>query len=302
MPQLPTTMPHPPLIVITGPTASGKSDLAMNLAERYGGEIICADSRTVYRGMDIGTAKPSLIDQTRIPHHLLDVVDPGQSFSVADFQQLANSAIDDIRARGRVPFLVGGTGLYINSVVFNYTLSESIDEQDLRSRREELENHSVSDLQEMIKKQHLDMPNDPLNKRRLLSRLLRGNTAQTAANELRKNTVVVGIATEAEVLSARISARATKMFASGVVEEASELAEKYGWESEAMTGKIYPIAARVVRGEITEDQAIDLCVIADRQLVKKQLTWFRRQPFIQWLSLTDAKEYIEQHLSSRLTS
>lgn len=116
-----------PLIVITGPTASGKTSAAINLAKKYNGEIICADSRTIYRGMDIGTAKPTPEDQALVPHHGLDLVEPGERFTVADFQQYARLKIEDIRRRGKVPFLVGGTGLYIDAILFGYGFSENND-------------------------------------------------------------------------------------------------------------------------------------------------------------------------------
>ncbi len=108
------------LITIVGPTASGKSALALDLAERFGGEIVCADSRTIYRGLDIGTAKPTAADQARLAHHLLDIAEPGQTVSVAEFKRLAEAAINDIASRGKVPFLVGGSGLYIDAVLFDY--------------------------------------------------------------------------------------------------------------------------------------------------------------------------------------
>lgn len=109
-----------PLVVITGPTASGKTSLAMEVAKLFNGEIICADSRTIYKGMDIGTAKPTKKEQAAIPHHIIDVVEPNQSFTVADFKELALKAIDDITKRGKLPIMVGGTGLYIDSVIFDY--------------------------------------------------------------------------------------------------------------------------------------------------------------------------------------
>ena len=116
-----------PLVVIAGPTASGKSELAMKLAERFNGEIICADSRTIYKNMDIGTAKPTKLDQKAITHHLLDMIEPGELFSVYDFQQQAKAAINAIRSSGKLPIMVGGTGLYIDSVVFYYYFTQKTD-------------------------------------------------------------------------------------------------------------------------------------------------------------------------------
>src|SRR5664279_14928 len=128
---------HLPLVVITGPTASGKTGLAIELAHQFGGEIICADSRTIYRGMDIGTAKPTPVERLLVPHWGLDLVDPGEYFSVADFKKYADQKIIEIRARGRIPFLVGGTGLYIDAVIYDYRFGPPAN-ADLRSRLEKL--------------------------------------------------------------------------------------------------------------------------------------------------------------------
>ena len=117
-------MHESPLVVIVGPTASGKTALAIHLAEKYNGEIVCADSRTVYKGLDIGTAKPSVSEQQRVRHHLIDVVEPDGTFSVADFKMLAVEAINDIESRGKLPILVGGSGLYIDAVVYDFSFSD----------------------------------------------------------------------------------------------------------------------------------------------------------------------------------
>ncbi len=287
-----------PLIVITGPTASGKSAVAMELAQRYDGEIICADSRTIYKGMDIGTAKPSAEDRAKIPHHLLDVVEPGEAFSAADFKRLANEAIADIRARHKVPFLVGGTGLYIDSVVLDYTFTSQETNESQAKRRQELEDKTVQQLQELIKKQQLSMPENLKNKRHLVATLLRGNRHTERRSEPVENCVVVAIATEKDELFRRIELRAHEMFDGGVIEEAQGLGQTYGWESEAFTGVIYPILRQLVHGEISQEQAIDTFIRGDKQLVKKQLTWLRRHDFVQWFSREEAKQYLEQVLSS----
>jgi len=279
-----------PLVVITGPTASGKSALALDLAERYGGEIICADSRTIYCGMDIGTAKPTRTERARVPHYLLDVVEPGEKYTAADFQTDAYRAIEAIRKRGKIPFLVGGTGLYIDSVVREYEWPEWTESQVLRS---ELEALKIDQLQVMLKKQHISLPTNELNKRHLVNALMRGGIQGKARLLPRENVHVVAIATPNEVLQLRIEQRAKSMFESGVVGEAKALAKKYGWESEAMTGNIYPIIRQVLSEELTEPEAIEKITTRDRQLVKRQLTWLRRHDYVQWLSLADAKTYIE---------
>lgn len=278
-----------PLIAITGPTASGKSGLALELAERYRGEIICADSRTVYIGMDIGTAKPSNEDRVRVPHHLLDVVEPGQRFTVGEFQRLAQQAIREIRARGNVPFLVGGTGLYIDSVVLNYAFDDSSVDQ---AERQALQEKSTDELQQLLKRHHIDMPVNRENKRHLI-RAWEQRGINTRRQELPDgNTCVVSITTDMLTLEARIRDRASEMFELGVLDEARSLGEKYGWESEAMTGNIYPILHDVLAGVITEQEATELFITRDRQLVKRQLTWLKRHDYVHWLSLDEAREYI----------
>ncbi|MFZ1458531.1 MAG: tRNA (adenosine(37)-N6)-dimethylallyltransferase MiaA [Candidatus Saccharimonadales bacterium] len=294
---MPSLIPHPssPVIVITGPTASGKSALALELAERYQGEIICADSRTVYRGMDIGTAKPSREDQARVPHHLLDVVDPDERFTAADFQVRSRRAIDEIRSRGHLPFVVGGTGLYIDGLVRGYKFGPPADD----TLRQQVEDFDVEQLQTMLKKQHISLPHNHDNKRHLIRALEQQGVNRNRDENSCDNYIVVAIATDKQELERRIRERAEEMFAGGIVAEATRLARMYGWDHEALTGNIYPIIRRVVEGDLSIDAAKELFIIKDRQLVKKQLTWLRRRDYVQWLSLTDAKDYLADVLSYR---
>lgn len=275
-----------PLIVITGPTASGKTGLAIELAERYGGEIICADSRTIYRGMDIGTAKPTASEQARVPHHLIDVVNPGDRYTAADFQRDAYAAIRDIRARQKIPFLVGGTGLYIDAVVREYSWPR----RDISNTSLLLK--TIDELQSMIKEQQKELPVNARNKRHLINVLTREDEGSLRPKPA-DSTFVVAIATEKEVLHDRIMLRARQMFEHGVVDETRRLGERHGWASEAMTSNIYPIVRRMLSGEITECEAIELFATRDRQLAKRQLTWLRRHDYINWLSLEDARVHIE---------
>jgi tRNA dimethylallyltransferase len=282
-----------PLVVITGPTGSGKTGLALELAERFGGEIICADSRTVYKGMDIGTAKPTPEEQARVPHYLLDVVEPGEPFTAADFKRLADAAIAGIRSRSKVPFLVGGTGLYIDAVVLNYEFGEPADEK----KRQELNALSIDELQSMIRSQRLVMPENPLNKRHLVRVLELDGQTTSRKHKPDDNTIVVAITTDKNVLRERVEKRAHDMFSSGVIEEAKQLGEKYGWESEAMTGNIYPILHKVINGEITKEEAVQKFITSDMRLVKRQLTWLRRHEYVKWLPLEQANDYIAGRLS-----
>lgn len=275
-----------PLIVITGPTASGKTGLALELAKRYNGEIICADSRTIYKGMDVGTAKPTIEEQARVPHHLLDMIEPGEKFTVADFQAAAYEAIKDIRSRGKVPFLVGGTGLYIDAVVLEYEWPKAV-------AHPELETKTIEELQLMINTQQLVMPTNVRNKRHLMNTLNRGKEQGNKRDLPRETTFVVAITTEAKMLDDRIRIRAHEMFKNGVIDETKGLAEQYGWQNEAMTSNIYPLVKQVLDGNITQDTAIEQFIVKDRRLAKRQRTWLKRHTFVQWFNLDDARAHIE---------
>lgn len=277
-----------PLIVITGPTASGKTSLAIELAKRYSGEIICADSRTVYRGMDIGTAKPTTEERRGVPHWGLDLVEPDQSFSVAQFKDYAVQKIAEIRAHGKVPFLVGGTGLYIDAVIFDFQFGAKADE----SMRQRLSRMSVEQLQDYCVKNNVNLPENRWNKRYLMRAIERCNHDNTRNSTPDKQTIVVGIATKKELLRTRIESRAEQLFSGGVVKEATMLGEIYGWESEAMTGNIYPLVRHYLRGEIDDDELVRQFIISDWRLAKRQLTWLRRNPFIMWADLASAEHYL----------
>jgi tRNA dimethylallyltransferase len=271
-----------PLIVVVGPTASGKSALAMHIAQKYNGEIIAADSRTVYRGMDIGTAKPTLGDQQLIPHHLLDIRDPDEPFNAADFKRLAIQAIDDIHGRGRLPVLVGGAGLYVDAVIFDYQFGPPADER----LRAELNALSIEQLQQICREKDIIMPINSLNKRHLVRAIEMGGLAQHK-KQLRPDTLVVGIATEKETLKDHITMRAHQMVAQGVVQEAARVGKKYHWKGEALKGNIYRIFRGVVDGDKPTEQAIAECVQSDINLAKRQMTWLKRNPFIVWSTQPD---------------
>ena len=283
-----------PLIVITGPTGSGKSDIALKLAEKYGGEIICADSRTAYRFMDIGTAKPSLDDQKKVRHWLLDVANPDDKFSVSDFQALAKNAIRNIRSRGKVPFLVGGTGLYIDAIVLDFSFAERAD----LKLRTELEKLTTEQLKELIIKQRLTMPENE-NNRRYLIRCIEKNNAYVSGNSVPdSDTFVFALRTEKGILEKRISQRIDEMFDSGILKESQQLFDKYGQTNESMTGNIYPIVKRLIDGEINVQRAKELCVIRDRRLAKRQITWLKRHDYVRWVELEDAFESIGDTIES----
>jgi tRNA dimethylallyltransferase len=266
-----------PLVVIVGPTSSGKSDLALRIAREHNGEIICADSRTVYKGMDIGTAKPSKEEQSEIRHHLLDVVEPDQPFSAARFKQLANQAIEDISRRGKLPIMVGGTGLYVDAVIFDYQFGEQADS----SERERLQQLSVPELQRICSDKNIEMPFNAANKRHLIRAIELGGLPKRTT-VLRSHTIVVGISTEKIILEKRITSRVHAMIAAGILHETKELGERYGWQTEAMTGNIYRVFHEVLQGTLSEEEAIEVVSRSDLRLAKRQMTWFRRNPHIIW--------------------
>jgi tRNA dimethylallyltransferase len=284
-----------PLVVIVGPTASGKTSLAVDLAKRYDGEVICADSRTIYKGMDIGTAKPTLIEQDGVPHWGLDLVEPGEQFSVADFKKYADAKIADIRRRGRLPFLVGGSGLYVDAVVFNYQFGLPAD-KNLRAR---LDKMSLEELYEYCRKNNVILPENDKNKRYVIRAIERNSVVTTRNSKPQSTSIIVGIATDRDELRSRIRQRAEQIFDDGVVEEATMLGKKYGWNNQAMTGNVYPLVHDYLDKKLTLDEMKEKSAVADWRLAKRQLTWLRRNPFIRWLNLEEAHSYLEAILAKK---
>jgi tRNA dimethylallyltransferase len=286
-----------PLVVIVGPTASGKSKLALAVAKQYSGEVICADSRTVYKGMDIGTAKPSPQERRSIPHHMLDIVEPTERFTVVDFKRIASSQIDDIMRRRKLPIVVGGTGLYVDSVIFDYNFGVAADP----ILRKQLEQKTVLELQSICRQKDIVIPENDQNKRHLIRAIeLGGLTKQN--KRLRHNTLVVGLQVGSDILRQRIEQRAHDMIDAGIVDEVRRLAERYGWDNEAMTGNIYRVFRGVVEGTKSEQEAVEEFVRADVALAKRQMTWFKRNPYIVWGSPPELMQRIEQFLARPISS
>ena len=219
-----------PLIVIVGPTASGKSKLAMEIATRFNGEIITADSWTVYKDFNIGTAKPSNDDQRLIRHHLLDVTTPRVGFSAAVFKILANKAINDIQSRNKLPIIVGGTGLYIDSLIFDYSFLPQHDKYNRLS----LNAMSIEELLKITLKQGYDTTTIDTNNKRRIIRLIENDGKQPTKNKLRPNTLIIGILVDKEVLTEKISKRVNIMIHGGLEREVNSLQKIYGWDCEPM--------------------------------------------------------------------
>lgn len=274
-----------PLIVILGPTASGKTAYAIRLARLIGGEVICADSRTVYRGMDIGTAKPTEPERAGVLHWGLDLIEPDQRYSLYDFQRYATAKIAEIRQRQHVPLLVGGSGLYINSVIYDYRLAGGDYDPTTRAKLEKL---PPDELRRLAIKRGAKLPRNLDNKRRLIRSLETGGVSNNCGR-LSSRTIVIGIAMDKEKLSQRISGRAEQMLERGLIDEAERLIAHYGMV-EPLRRNAYGVVAKYLAGQIHEAELIEQISTKDRQLVKKQLTWWRNPRWagdIMWRTLPE---------------
>ena len=277
------------MIAVVGPTASGKSALAMRVAERLGAEIVSADSRQVYRGMDIGTAKPTAEDRARIPHHLIDIVDPGERYDVLRFQQDARAALDGIRTRGRVAILVGGTGLYVRALLDGLDLASLGHDPVLRAR---LESEGAAALQERLRTLDPDAAArvDPRNRRRLIRYLEAATLAGGPVPRRRGaglSALRIGLRPPRGVLVAAIERRVREMVAQGVLEEARALvARGVDPRLPSMSAHGYVHWAAHLRGEIDLETAIALTARDVRAYSRRQMTWFRRDAAIRWFDPT----------------
>lgn len=269
-----------PLLVIVGETASGKTALAIELAKRFDGEIICADAWTVRREADIGTAKPTPEQRAEVPHHLVDVVGPDEDFTAAVFKRLASEAIDDISRRGKLPIMVGGTGLYIDGVIYDYNFLPAGD----RQAREELNRLSIPKLLQRIEHLRLDLSNVDIRNKRRLIRLIETHGQRPTKKPLRPNTFIIGLKTPREVIEQRIIARLDEMLASGLQDEVLSLAEQYGWDCEALKGIGYAQWRGYFEGRQSLPETRQKIIKANFDFAKRQRTWFKRNKSIHWFS------------------
>ena len=276
----------PKLIVIEGTNASGKSSLGVSLAERFGGEIVSADSRQVYERLDLGSGKITPEETRGIPHHLLNVRKPGEFFSMADFQRLGFEAIDGILSRGRVPFLVGGTGLYVDAVADGYELSDRAPDHSLRAH---FETFDTPALYEMLKKQLPDTDIDPRNRHRVMRALerLAADDYHPAGKSPRYTLLKLGVTWPREILKQRIDERLEKRLQEGMVDEVKALLEE-GVSEEFLVklGLEYKYLTWYLTGRIGYDQMVEELGNAIKKFAKRQMTWFRRDPRIHWLDMS----------------
>lgn len=289
--------PQSSLLVIVGPTAVGKTAVSLHLAHALGGEIVSADSRQIYRGMDIGTAKATPEERALVPHHLLDVVDPDQVLTLAEYQRLAYAAIADILARGRLPLLVGGTGQYVRAVTEGWRIPEVAPQRDLRAA---LEADAAAEGAEALHARLAALDPaaaariDPRNVRRVIRALEvclvtgRPITALQAKQPPPYRFVQLGVTRPRAELYARIDARVDRMLEAGLVDEVRRLAEAgYRWDLPAMTGLGYRQIGQYLRGEIALEDAIARIKRGTRRFVQQQYNWFRlHDPAIHWVDVS----------------
>ena len=303
------------IYVIAGPTAIGKTAAAIALAHLVGGEIISADSMQVYRGMDIATAKPSHDEMEGITHHLLDVVYPDEHFSVALYQKMATKAIDEIRSRGKIPIVVGGTGFYINALIFGAEFSENSfnKEEQLRDSYIELAKEKGAELiyeQLLLADPVYASIQHPNNIKRIARALAyckstgklfsEHNLSQKNKQHLYETRFVV-LTMQRDTLYNRINTRTEKMFGAGLMEETvALLAKGYNEGLASMNGIGYKEMVRFLSGEISKDKAISNTQQATRNYAKRQITWFKNQNPTACFIEADGK--IPEELAKKITN
>ena len=277
-----------PLLVIVGTNASGKSNLGIELAKKYNGEIISADSRQVFKKLDLGSGKVTQSEMQGIKHHLIDVCEPGEFFSMADFQKLTYIAIEDILSRGKLPMLVGGTGLYVNCVTEGYILSNIM--PDL-AYREKLETYSTQELYSMLKQEKPDIEIEPGARNRIMRLLekIHDGDPLTPQKKPRYNTLTLGVSWQRDILATRIDERLAMRMQQGMLQEVQDLLDSN--VSEVFLYKLgleYRLISDYLLGRFDSEEAmLDRLSISIKQFAKRQMTWFRKNENINWLNMQE---------------
>jgi len=289
-----------PLLCIVGPTAVGKTSISIKVAKRLKGEIISGDSMQIYRYMDIGTAKPSPEEKKEVPHHLIDIIEPHDPFSVADFQKEVFKLIPEIASRNRLPIMVGGTGLYLKAVIDQYDFSESNADWDLRKKLKDQANRwGIEHLYERLKKvDSLSAEKiHPHDEKRIIRALeVYLTTGRPISNQKRKpveerislKTLLIGLMMNRQRLYARIEERVDKMIEEGLEEEVRNLL-KQGYKPDlvSMQGLGYRHMIKYIKGQYTKEEMVESLKRDTRRFAKRQLTLFRRDQRIKWINRED---------------
>ena len=306
-----------PLILIVGPTAVGKTELAIRLAETLNGEIISADSRLFYRGMNVGTAKPSKEELARVPHHLIDIVNPDETLSLAVFQQKAQAIISEIHARGKLPFLVGGTGQYVRAVTQGWTPPEVVPNELLRDVLEKMKEergaqwlHDGLKVLDAVAAGNIDARNYRRTIRALEVIFTTGRkfSEQRGQDDSPYRLISIGLTRPREELYQRVDERIDLMFANGFIDEVKGLlAQGYSSELPSMSAIGYRECVGVIKGELTIEQAKAEMKRITRVFVRRQSNWFKESdPQIRWFNpadqnaIQDIGEYIRNSIKDEV--
>ena len=305
-----------PLVVIVGPTASGKTSLALKLAEQFNGEIVSCDAVAVYRGLDVGSAKPTVAERARVPHHAIDILDADEPSTAGDYARAGRAALAEIRARGRLPIVTGGTGLYLRALLEGLAPAPPRDE-DLRERLRERASQNGSEyLHRLLKRVDPAAaaaihPNDVPKMIRSVEVTLAARRPQSEQWQAGRDrlqgfrALQMGLNPPREALYARINQRAARMFDKGLLEETAVARERYGDACRALGSLGYAQAVAMLRGEMTRAEAIAAAQQGHRNYAKRQMTWFRRDKQIEWLAgfgddadvQASAAEMVRQHVT-----
>lgn len=280
-----------PSVILLGPTGSGKTALSLALGERFGGEIVSCDSVAVYRGMDLGTAKPTAAERARLPHHVIDIADPDDPFTAGEYSQRARAALREIASRGNLPIVTGGTGLYLRALIEGLFAGPG----------------RQSDLRERLQRSHCSHGTGWLH--RILLRLDPESAARIHANDTPKliraievclaarkpisqllsrdpltgfRLLRIGLNPPRQQLYSRLDRRCAEMFAAGLIDEARGLLDRYG-PVKALDSLGYRQAIQVLRGELSLEDALKAAQQGHRNFAKRQMTWFRREPDVKWI-------------------
>jgi len=289
-----SVQPEPLLVVVLGPTASGKTALSLALAERFDGEIVNCDSVAMYREFDIGTAKPNASERARAPHHLLDYVAPTSHITAGEYARQARQVLDQIKARGHLPILVGGTGLYLRALLEGLFPGPQRSEELRERLRERVDNRGSGYLHRILRRldraaaEKIHANDTPKLIRAievcLASRQKMTELWQQGRDPFRGFRILrLGLDPDRQALYDRINRRAQEMFEAGLVEETQRLLEKYGDAAGPLSSLGYKQAVQFLRGELTREQALQAAQQAHRNYAKRQMTWYRREPEVQWL-------------------
>lgn len=284
------------LVVIMGPTAVGKTKLSIDLAKKYNGEIISGDSMQVYKGMDIGTAKIKREEMEGIPHHLIDIKEPDEAFNVAQFQEFVTDCIEQIAAKGKLPIIVGGTGLYIDAVLQQYSFSESVSDEEYRSKLEAIaEECGVEAVHKILQEIDPDSADriHPNNVRRVIRALeIYHCTGEKMSEQLQKqnkeykyDAVLIGLTMDRDTLYERINQRVDIMMEEGLLEEVQGLYERGIRDCQSIQAIGYKELFDYFEGKVSLDQAVENLKQNSRRYAKRQLTWFRNKMNLDWFEM-----------------